>query len=166
MSEIDFVKDNELAVGSEMILPEGNEGRLELSQQMRVKLLNSLTQQGTRIPTDGESAKLVLQVLNDMDKTTLGVMKQKSDDSAAQRDQIIAMAMMEMNKRLGGRSMLRVDDAATRAREVAVDDALLPEVLPAPGEMDIGAHNITYRELADRHSRSRPLTIEHKPDDE
>ena len=145
-------------------LPTQLEERLEITQKMRMKMVNILTEDGNRIPTDADSAKLVLQALNDMDRTTLGTMKQKTDDNKAASDQILARALLKLGEHQGSRSLLR-SDTPVAPRVERVDDSLLPEISVVPGEMDVGTQNISYGELAGRFSRNaQQPALEHQKD--
>lgn len=135
-------------------LPSSPEERLELTQRMRHKLVNALTEDGRRIPTDPDGAKLVLLALNDMDRTTLGAMKQKGEDSRSAADQLVAQALLTLGNRIGSNKVLR-EDAPVAHRVPQVDDSLLPEIEVVPGEMDVGTQSITYQDLATQFSRSR-----------
>lgn len=145
-------------------LPVTQEARLELTQGMRVKLLNALVKDGT-IPTDQDGAKLVLAVLDSMDKTTLGAMRQKTDDKSAQADQIVAQALLTLGQKIGTGSTLRITDPCARAKHVHVDDSQLPDIDLVPGELDTGTHAISYNELAGKFARGQVAQLEHNPED-
>lgn len=145
-------------------LPTNQEERLELTQKMRLKLVNKLTDDGRELPKDPETAKLILTALNDMDRTTLGTMKQRSDDKAAAADQLVARALLELGNKIGSNKVLREEQPLPRV--VRVDDSALPEISVVPGEMDVGVQSISYNDLANTFSRSRAgNAIEHQPEE-
>lgn len=143
------------------VLPQSHEERLELTQGVRMKLVNALASDGI-VPTDKEGVVLLLSTLKDMDGATLGAMRQKTDNMAGARDQLVAQALIELAQRTGGRSMLRTDDPVHRAKAIRPDDSMLPDIHTVPGETETGTHAITYGELAGKFSRTAQQ-LEHNP---
>lgn len=149
-------------------VPMTHEESLAFTQGLRKRLVHDLTAGCTKIPTSPEEAKLMLETLNDMDRTTLGHMRQKSEDKTAARDQLLAEAMLQFARQAGSKSLFRsneVPDVVERVpRRPPIDDSLLPEIELLPGELDVGLHNISYNELSDRFSRSNVPQLPHKKD--
>lgn len=143
-------------------LPATHEERLEFTQGVRMQLTAALME-GGQVPTDKEGATLLLSTLKDMDGATLGAMRQKTDNQAGARDQLVAQALIELSRQKGGRSDLRVEDPLIRAKTIRPSDADLPEIHTVDGETETGTSSITYGELAAKFSRTNQPQLEHNP---
>jgi hypothetical protein len=145
-------------------LPDTPEGVLALTQSVRLKIVNNLTNDGTKVPKDLDDAKLLLVTLSNMDQVSFGLMKQKTDNTAAAREQLVAQALVELSRRQGNKPLLRDPTARTGIRELPhIDDSSLPEISTVPGEMDVGVQTITYKDLAQKHARVNNNLLEHDP---
>lgn len=158
MSELEVIQSSNYRTPEQ--LPSTNEDRLELTQNVRLQFVQLITAGGTRIPTDQEQGKLLLTALNDMDKTTLGAMRQKSDDGKMAKDQLVAEALLALGQKMGNNSAFRVENPQPRSIPLLIDESLLPEVVVVPGEIDTGVQSIAYTDLANRFARGQVALIE------
>lgn len=142
------------------VMPATHEERLELTQGVRLKMMDALAP-GGKVPVDKDGVKMLLDTMKDFDSQELGIMRQKTDDSMAAKDQLVAQALVEIARRQGGRSGLRVDGPVVQ-RTAIPSDSDLPDITTVPGEMDTGGHTISYNELAGRFSRQQGNLLEHE----
>lgn len=143
-------------------IPATPEERLEFTQGVRFQLVDALIDNG-KVPTDKDGVTLLLNTLKGIDDQTLGVMRQKTDNQAGARDQLVAQALIELARQKGGRSQLRVEDPLDRAKVIKPSDADLPEIHTVDGETETGTHAITYNDLAAKFSRGNVAALEHNP---
>lgn len=96
---------------------------LNYTQNMRKRLVASITEDGTNMPTKVGTMGVLLQTLNDMDGQ---VFKRREVDTAGQTGGLIAAQvssfMLEVAKSLGSNNPLRVEGGGSN-----VDDYVLPE---------------------------------------
>lgn len=132
-------------------LPSTHEERLEYTQGLRVMMVDHLTldDDGQRlIPKDKDDRLLLMSTLVDMDRTTLGAMKIKSDDAATKQNNLVAGALQRLSEQIGSRDMLRVEPGEVYDHQPpVVRDDLLPSFEPVPGELGQGIENLTYKEF-------------------
>lgn len=161
MNEFGVVESSSVPVVDE---PLGTlEDQLSYTQKIRKKIVTTLVGDG-KPPTDKEGGMLLLHTLKDMDAQTLGIMRQNTENDQARSDQVVARALLELSRRQGSRSMLRMEDGGPLNRALPPSDSELPEIQTVPGETDTGTQTITYNELAQRFTRHQEQNvIEHKP---
>jgi hypothetical protein len=140
------------------VMPATHEERLRLTQQVRLKMMDELAP-GGKVPTDKDGVKMLLDTMKDFDAQELGVMRQKTDDNNAKKDQIVAQALLELANRQGSGSVMRVEGAPVQRAAIPLDSEL-PDIEVVPGEMDTGSHTITYSAMQSRFSRDRTNLLE------
>lgn len=134
-------------------LPATHEERLEYTQGLRVMVVDHLTldDDGQRqVPKDKDERILLMSTLVDMDRTTLGAMKIKSDDAATKQNNMVAGALQRLSERMGSKDMFRVEREVGEVYEhepPAIREDLLPEIDLVPGELGQGVENLTYKEF-------------------
>lgn len=144
-----------------VVMPPTHEERLQLTQGVRLKMMNELAP-GGKVPTDKDGVKMLLDTMKDFDAQELGVMRQKTDDNNSKKDQIVAQALLELANRQGSGSVLRVEGAPVQRAAIPLDSEL-PEIEVVPGELETGSHTITYSDMSNRFSREKGNLIEHDP---
>lgn len=110
---------------------------LNNTQAIRQSMVARLMKAG-QVPDDINSQRMLLEVVNSMDKSTIQKAKIKSEDKSNQgkeaRAKIVAQLLLEARKR--------------RQELPLLDTAALPESVPAPalvpGETDIGVQQLSY----------------------
>ncbi len=110
---------------------------LNKTQSIRQSMVTRLMKTG-QVPDDINSQRMLLEVVNSMDKSTIQKAKIKSEDKSNEnkeaRAKVVAQLLLEARKR---RQTLPVLDAAA-----------LPDSVPVPalvpGETDIGVQQLTY----------------------
>jgi hypothetical protein len=143
------------------VLPASHEERLEMTQGVRIKMMVALAP-GGKVPTDKDGVKMLLDTMKDFDSQELGIMRQKTDDNNAKKDQIVAQALLELANRSGSSSVMRVDGPPVQRAAIPLDSEL-PDIEVVPGELETGSHTITYSDMAGRFSREKGNLIEHDP---
>lgn len=110
---------------------------LSQTQTIRKSMVTKLMQSG-QVPEDLNSQRMLLEVVNSMDKSTIQKAKIKSEDKSNQSKEVkaklVAQFLLEARKK-------------QQALPV-VDSAELPQSVPAPelvpGETDIGTQDLNY----------------------
>lgn len=110
---------------------------LNKTQSIRQSMVTKLMKAG-QVPDDINSQRMLLEVVNSMDKSTMQKAKIKSEDKSNQnkeaRAKVVAQLLLEARKR--------------RQELPVLNKAELPESVPAPalvpGETDIGVQQLTY----------------------
>lgn len=110
---------------------------LTKTQAIRDQMVTNLMRAG-KVPDDLLAQKMLLDVVNSMDKSTLQKAKIKAEDKSNQNKEARAKAVSE----------LLLEARKRRQSLPVVDAAELPESVPAPalvpGETDIGIQQLTY----------------------
>ncbi len=124
---------------------------LDFTQIIRRKFVSTVTDQGTKMPTDPKEAKVLLSALADLDKTALGKKRLKLDkemnETNAQTIAAIAAEVKASAMLFGGNQ-----PAATAPRPAPVfDDSQLPPLQTVDGEMDIGTKSESYDNFKSRY---------------
>ena len=110
---------------------------LSQTQTIRKSMVTKLMQSG-QVPEDLNSQRMLLEVVNSMDKSTIQKAKIKSEDKSNQSKEVkaklVAQFLLEARKK-------------QQALPI-VDSAELPQSVPAPelvpGETDIGTQDLNY----------------------
>lgn len=150
-----------------------NEDRLDSNQRLRHRMIDSLVDSasahpdngGCPIPTSAEDRGLLMELLRDSDRTSLGAMKIKSDNAQSQRDAILAGALHQLSQKIG-RDVFRaggdgevydgevVRPAIAGPRHVEPEGAL-PNIEPVPGEMGQGTETLTYSQMVSLYGKRK-----------
>ena len=130
---------------------------VDLAQQVRLGLINSMTMNGNQLPTDPDSVKLLLAVLDGSDRSEINRMKIKADEKSGEADRQTALMLNQMfderSRRLGGRNPFEVPGSVTIDQNYtppAPDVSALPTVVPIPGQTDRGRRIESYDEFITR----------------
>jgi len=109
-----------------------DDAALAYTQQMRQRLIEEIT--GTDVPKDADTQKLLLTVLDGMDRNALGTKRLKVEDRNSDADRKAAMLIAEMQTQLGIVNPFQfgvIGGTAPAHPEKLVDDFTL-----VPGELD------------------------------
>lgn len=127
-------------------VPDKEEDVLDFTKQQRVRLLETLCENG-RVPTDNREQMIMLQTLADMDRAALAKMKIKVDQHAG-ADQAAAAAVLA--KMLSDSRIKNI----SRVSVPVVETPKLPDEVSAgnvvEGELFIGHKQETYEEFMAR----------------
>lgn len=120
----------------------------DFTQNLRRKFVDTVTENGTSLPTDPKEAKVFLSALADMDKIALGKKRLRSEEEINKHSaQAIAELAATVQRAL--QSSQRVDDAEPRTVPV-LDDANMEPLVLAPGETLVGNDTIDYESFEQR----------------
>lgn len=75
---------------------------IEYTQGLRRELIKEICGTDNKLPTDKDSAKLILSALKDMDSATLGQARARTEERHANNDELIARTMCDINRKLNG----------------------------------------------------------------
>lgn len=118
---------------------------LAFTQAKRLQLVNHLTPEG-KSPNDPKEQLTLLSALSDMDRAALAskrlVTDAKNGDTMRQATAIIGKVFGVLGNENPFEVKAEVADNAYRHLEHP--DVLLENVLPAPGELDIGIETMDY----------------------
>ena len=112
-------------------------GILKRTQVIRNSLVTKLMRSG-QVPDDIDQQRMLLDVVNSMDKSTLQKAKVKAEDKSNENKEAKAKAVAQF-----------LLEARKRQQTLpVVESAELPQSVPAPelvpGETDIGTQDLTY----------------------
>jgi len=132
--------------------PMSYEQTLNYTQNIRRKFINKLCEHS--IPTDPETANLLLKGLKDMDHTAIGDRKNRIDQEGVNSSKDIADAMAQFVRTQNNKNpfMRNPDGSVTELTPVIpkVDESKLGDYEPVPGEADIGVIAETSEEFIGR----------------
>lgn len=122
---------------------------LLLTQQVRLRVVNSMTAEG-QIPTDAKDIKALAGVLKDIDAQVLTKQRLQQDNQNAQDDREVAMRAVRISEHVartvGGNPFRREN-----AGRLHKDDGALPEIEIVPGQMDVGPSNTRFKDFMQEH---------------
>lgn len=123
---------------------------LNRTRQVRSDIINEFTKDGVKV-TDLESTKVLLTVLNDSDKSSLGRMKIKSEDknnaTNSNTASIIASFLTKVSAGAGFNG--------TSTASIPELPADIPAPVILPGETDIGVRNTNFDEFSKVHFKQQ-----------
>jgi hypothetical protein len=115
---------------------------LQHTKAVRLKIVDHFIGDDRAMPrTQGEWAALH-QALDGLDRTVFTKAKLKSDEQSQQQRQQVLDIVTAVLQRTDGQSMV-----LPVRTEVLPDLSSDFEVVPVPGEMDIGLHDLTYEQF-------------------
>lgn len=112
---------------------------LERSQSLKLKLIDALTLNDTKVPTDKEGAELLLKTLHQLDSTTLGDKRLSIDESINDSSKQVNEAWLKMMRQGGNDDPFKArpgEAVPTVPPTVSIDD--LPPRVRVVGEDEIG----------------------------
>lgn len=146
------------------VVPAGmtDEGTLNFTQSMRVKMVNSITADGKSIPSDPKDRMTLLKALGDMDHQALSKQKLAQDKdmgTAAQKvTQEIAQFVMSLGNGLAQRPMIS-ETPIEKPRPQLPDSVPRPKLVD--GETDIVAPQENFDSFTRRMNPDIPVTTQH-----
>jgi hypothetical protein len=116
------------------------------TQQLRLRIVDRLTNNGERIPTESKEVGTLSMVLRDLDAAALTTRKldveEKGIDAASKASANVANVLKE----LGG-NPFRIGALENISKIPAPDATLIPAIELVPGVMKIGADVLEYGEF-------------------
>lgn len=138
--------------------PANDDEVLSFTQDMRVRLINQLTDNGTKMPTDPKEQQQLALLLTDMDRQAVTKKRLRQDaqanDTAVRATATIAAVL----DRLGARNPFKLDSSEIidgQCRVIDMPDKLVENVKVVPGELDIGIADNTYSGFMDDYENKR-----------
>lgn len=117
---------------------------LSFTRNLRVRLVNKLTTDGTNLPTDEKAVGALNQTLNDMDRQALVLMRMQQDKKTSDMDRQAAILIQTLNDKTGNTNPFIAATADYEKPELDFDTAQLPQITLLPGETDTGIIEETY----------------------
>jgi hypothetical protein len=128
--------------------PITDEGFLKKTQGLRNRILDTLTNDGEKIPTDPDSIRLLMEVMADADRTSLSKLKITSDDANASENRLAALTMARLGKHMGSNNPFEVElnplEHQGEDSRATANSNLLPDIVVVPGNCDIGTSTETF----------------------
>jgi hypothetical protein len=116
------------------------------TQQLRLRIVDKLTDSGARIPTESKEVGTLSMVLRDLDAAALTTRKldveEKGIDAASKASANVANVLKE----LGG-NPFRIGALESVSKIPAPDATLIPPIELVPGVMKIGSDVLEYGEF-------------------
>jgi hypothetical protein len=120
----------------------------DFTKTQRLKIFNKLTENGTK-DIEPDDRVVALQVLNDMDRVTLGRQRIKTEDKQAAGN--IAAAQALIAALLDQRNLYDIGRVEiVEGSAIKVPEPVLPDYVPKHGEMDVGHPTESYNEFMTR----------------
>lgn len=116
-----------------------DKARIEQGLELRDRIISHLTLKGP-VPDEKEDRELLMRALEGRDTTILKKAKLKSDDAAAKSQAAQADLIGNFLSRLNG----PLNHQPRRSAPVALEN---DEIIPVPGEKDIGTLPVTYKSI-------------------
>lgn len=115
---------------------------LARTRGVRLKIVGELTKIPTGFPADPDDAKLLVKMLDGLDKQALTTKRMKVDEaiaagSAASGKELIAALLSRVGHAYGGAATIIID-----APMLSHDDVPEPEALP--GELEVGTKQLNF----------------------
>jgi hypothetical protein len=120
----------------------------DFTRMQRLKILNEMTDNGSKKLENNEDRHLALQVLNDMDRTAIGRKRIKTDEKATTSNVLMAKAIIE--SLLDQKNLHAIGRVDVIEGVGTVVEPSLPDYTPKHGEMDVGHPTETYVEFMAR----------------
>lgn len=125
---------------------------IETTQKLRLQMVNKLTENGGRIPSEGKEVGSLAMLLRDMDAAALTTRKLDVEEKGVDSASIASANVAAILKELGGNPFKsRVDLTIENNSVVAVipvpDTSQLPTITLVPGVMKIGEDKLDYAEF-------------------
>jgi hypothetical protein len=125
---------------------------LDLTQGVRLRIIDSLAPVNTPLTTDPDSLRVLLQTLDGADRTELSKMKIKADSKSGDDDRKTALMLAKMAEdrmaKYGNANMFM--DVSGSGNIPEPDLSLLPAVTISPGLTDRGHHIEGYDDFVGR----------------
>lgn len=122
---------------------------LDTTQAIRLSIINSLTENGTKVPDDLKVVYALKDIVVDMDRQALAKKKIAADVNKGNADRESAIIMAKiLSKTSLVNNPLRSDKAVNNPLES--DDSLLPHVVPFEGETECGISHESYSDFINR----------------
>ncbi len=131
------------------------ESTTNFTQQVRLKLLDQLCPSG-RLPSEGEDAKVVMALLNNIDASTINVAKLKiektKNDTTAESNILVAALLKQVSV-----SQQSIDVIPTKEITQQIDNKLSQFSIPEdntilPGVLQRGVVDDTYEDFMKRNN--------------
>lgn len=123
---------------------------LARTRGVRLKIVGSLTKTEQGFPADPDDAKLLVKVLDGLDKSALTTKRMKVDEA-------IAQGTAASGKELVAALLSRVSHAYNGAVTVVLEAPTLGSEIPdpelLPGEMDVGTKQLDYTTFMEQNGR-------------
>lgn len=129
----------------EVLEPVSSENEmLAFTQRTRKLIVDNLTNNGKSIPADKGDKIVILAALDGMDKQTLGRMRIKTDDKAADSNAIAASAITKLLTSMNPRAL----ENNQGQREVPVLDSNIPNLTDVEDETVLGTQSGTFESFS------------------
>lgn len=120
---------------------------LAYTRSKRMDLANELTKNG--IPTERETAGVLLQTLDGLDRSSLTRLKIKADEKANKNNENAAAIIAQMLGQIGSSKIYQMEGVARReapqlSGSVPVPDVVEGEMETNPGQMDFDSFTAKF----------------------
>lgn len=119
---------------------------IETTQSLRLQMINKLTDNGTRIPTDPKEVATLNNLLNSADSAALTTRKLDVEEKAVDQASIASANVAAILKEMGGNPFKR-EPTEIKGEVISRAPLELPEVVPVPGQMHQGMDTLIYEDF-------------------
>lgn len=125
---------------------------IETTQKLRLQMVNKLTGDGERIPTESKEVGTLSMLLRDMDAAALTTRKLDVEEKGVDAASIASANVAAVLKELGGnpfkaRVGVSIENHSVVSVIPAPDASQLPTVILVPGVTKIGEDKLEYAEF-------------------
>ncbi len=111
------------------------------TQKMRKKLVDHITDDGAKMPSDNSTASLMLQALSDMDRTAIGKKKLVIEQGQSEADRLASQIIAQLARDTKTANTFILEG---EFETVNVDVSQLPSISMVPGVTNIGVEENDY----------------------